>query len=398
MNNDGMIICDRCGATYKSSMRYCMKCGKLNYNHPENASMLKYANNDANNVTVYNSFDDNGEKMPKMSFESQFNYMIADKAGNKSTCVFVNIILLIISLGLVSLLLFMIKKDFMAVFVSTEFLLVVVLLLLVFLETISMQFIYMKANKPWWTQLIPFYNMYIFFDIAMKNSKKFFLTFIPLYGIYVGIKAVSDLGKKFGYAGWKTVVFAPIVLPTIAFNTATAYENIYYVSDRKRIGQNVLEEDYKKNKSTLYVILGLIITCIIVLVFVNYQFFYSLYQKNKLLLSAKGVLNVGIADIRDEAYICSNGKNIYGDADTYYVPFGIMGFDFGDDFYDAYGDYKGYIKVIRSYKEEKYYIAIYNDKYGMEEVSQNDLRKNKVNVKEKFIAEVPSNAIVCHKN
>ena len=37
-----MITCDRCGAVYKKSMRYCMKCGKLNYSHPDNASMLKY--------------------------------------------------------------------------------------------------------------------------------------------------------------------------------------------------------------------------------------------------------------------------------------------------------------------------------------------------------------------
>lgn len=398
MNNEGMIVCDRCGAVYKSSMRYCMKCGKLNYNHPDNASMLKYAGNDANNVTVYNSFDTNETNTPKMSFEEQFNYMIADKAGNKSTCVVVNIVLLIISIVLVSLILFAIKKNLASVFVSTEFLLAAVLLLLICLETISMQFIYMKANKPWWKQLIPFYNMYVFFDIAMKNSNKFFLTFIPLYGIYVGIKAVSDLGKKFGYTGWKTVVFAPIVLPMIAFNTAASYEGVYYVSDRKRIGQNVLEEDYRKNKSTLYIILSLIITCIIVLVFVNYQFFYSLYQKNKLLLSAKEILNLGIADIRDEAYICSNGKNLYSDEDTYYIPFGIMGFDLGDDFYDRYSDYKGYIKVVRNYKDEKYYIAIYNDKYGMAEVSQKDLRKNKVSIKEELITEVPQNTIVCHKN
>ena len=119
MNNEGMIVCDRCGAVYKSSMRYCMKCGKLNYNHPDNASMLKYAGNDANNVTVYNSFDTNETNTPKMSFEEQFNYMIADKAGNKSTCVVVNIVLLIISIVLVSLILFAIKKDLASVFFST---------------------------------------------------------------------------------------------------------------------------------------------------------------------------------------------------------------------------------------------------------------------------------------
>ena len=54
--------------------------------------------------------------------------------------------------------------------------------------------------------------------------------------------------------------------------------------------------------------------------------------------------------------------------------------------------------IENNYKDEKYYIAIYNDKYGMAEVSQKDLRKNKVSIKEELITEVPQNTIVCHKN
>ena len=104
---------------------------------------------------------------------------------------------------------------------------------------------------------------------------------------------------------------------------------------------------------------------------------------------------------------------IYYEVDIYCIQsnnkWGIADFDgnelipprydwLGDDFYDRYSDYKGYIKVVRNYKDEKYYIAIYNDKYGMAEVSQKDLRKNKVSIKEELITEVPQNTIVCHKN
>ena len=44
-----IIVCSACGAKMKKSQRCCMKCGQLNYSHPENASMLKFANNSVNN-------------------------------------------------------------------------------------------------------------------------------------------------------------------------------------------------------------------------------------------------------------------------------------------------------------------------------------------------------------
>ena len=44
MNNDKSytIYCSRCGAPMKNGARYCMKCGDLNPEQPENISMEKY--------------------------------------------------------------------------------------------------------------------------------------------------------------------------------------------------------------------------------------------------------------------------------------------------------------------------------------------------------------------
>ena len=34
--------CPRCGAEMKPDQRYCMKCGALNYDHPDNQKMKQY--------------------------------------------------------------------------------------------------------------------------------------------------------------------------------------------------------------------------------------------------------------------------------------------------------------------------------------------------------------------
>ena len=43
VSEDKIIFCSNCGAEMKLSSRYCMKCGTLNYEHPSNESMKKYA-------------------------------------------------------------------------------------------------------------------------------------------------------------------------------------------------------------------------------------------------------------------------------------------------------------------------------------------------------------------
>lgn len=36
------MTCARCGAKMDPKQRYCMKCGAINYEHPDNQSMKKY--------------------------------------------------------------------------------------------------------------------------------------------------------------------------------------------------------------------------------------------------------------------------------------------------------------------------------------------------------------------
>ena len=40
------MLCPRCGAEMKPEQRYCMKCGALNYDHPDNQGMKQYITNE----------------------------------------------------------------------------------------------------------------------------------------------------------------------------------------------------------------------------------------------------------------------------------------------------------------------------------------------------------------
>ena len=41
------IYCSRCGAEMKSTSRYCMKCGNLNYDHEDNKDYVYVIDNDS---------------------------------------------------------------------------------------------------------------------------------------------------------------------------------------------------------------------------------------------------------------------------------------------------------------------------------------------------------------
>lgn len=58
--------------------------------------------------------------------------------------------------------------------------------------------IFVKAGKPGWACIIPFYNSYCMFDIAMGNGWLFLLMFIPIVNIIMSIFAMYKLAQAFG--------------------------------------------------------------------------------------------------------------------------------------------------------------------------------------------------------
>ena len=73
VNND-VIYCNRCGAPMKKNQRYCMKCGNLNYDHPDNRSMRAYA---TGTVT------EGGQQQPYVVGENNLNLAIGSTTAEQ---------------------------------------------------------------------------------------------------------------------------------------------------------------------------------------------------------------------------------------------------------------------------------------------------------------------------
>ncbi len=79
---------------------------------------------------------------------------------------------------------------------SIAYLLIV--LVISVLTIIAMWKIYVKAGRPGWASIIPFYSQYCLFDIAWGNGWLFLLTFVPCVNFVVLIMLYFKLAKAFG--------------------------------------------------------------------------------------------------------------------------------------------------------------------------------------------------------
>ena len=58
--------------------------------------------------------------------------------------------------------------------------------------------IFTKAGKPGWASIIPFYNLYVLFEIVGMNGWLFLLLCIPIVNIVMMILLYINLAKAFG--------------------------------------------------------------------------------------------------------------------------------------------------------------------------------------------------------
>ena len=98
MNND-KILCPRCQTEMKSNARYCMKCGYLNYNHPENIQLKPYMGKLQESTSYVNGHAQmrqfiGNKKMHEIRFGS--------KTGSKNLSYFINVFLYLVSMILSS--------------------------------------------------------------------------------------------------------------------------------------------------------------------------------------------------------------------------------------------------------------------------------------------------------
>lgn len=58
--------------------------------------------------------------------------------------------------------------------------------------------VFVKAGKPGWACIVPFYNMVVMTEIAGKPILWFFLLFVPFVNIYISIVLIIEIAKRFG--------------------------------------------------------------------------------------------------------------------------------------------------------------------------------------------------------
>ena len=88
---------------------------------------------------------------------------------------------------------------------------------------VAMWVLFKKAGKPGWASIVPFYNIYVLYEITWGSGWRFLMLLIPFYNIILGIQTQVKLAKAFGKGGGFAVglIFLPYVFnPILAFSDA----------------------------------------------------------------------------------------------------------------------------------------------------------------------------------
>ena len=94
------------------------------------------------------------------------------------------------------------------------------------LAIVAMCKIFEKAGKPGWAAIIPFYNIYVLFEITWGNGWKFLFLLIPIANIVFAIITMVKLAKAFGKSGGFAV---GLIFLSIIFYCILAFDNSQYL-------------------------------------------------------------------------------------------------------------------------------------------------------------------------
>lgn len=80
-----------------------------------------------------------------------------------------------------------------------------------------------KAGKPGWAAIVPFYNLYGMFDITFGKGWMFLLLFVPVVGLVFAVMLWFKLAKAFGKGigfGFGLLFLSPIFICILGFGNA----------------------------------------------------------------------------------------------------------------------------------------------------------------------------------
>lgn len=367
-DNDYTIFCSRCGAEMKSSARYCMKCGNLNPDHPENKSMEKFIPKSqgyfvGSGKSIVGTLDPN----------SGLILSVANNTGSSKMCFLLTFGIYFIIVFLIGLSTVLGLSNIYDI-IYTNLAVIFLVLSVIFIFIYSSERMYMKMNKPWWAALVPFYNYFVLSDAIFNNIFLGFLIFVPIVGSIYMLILYYKLGKAFDKNGILTALFPLIMMPIIGFGDSL-YNNRNYV---KNDSKNSLEKDYKFKKISFSFSMFLIIISIINICYVNLDDliklvsssgdWYYYYAGNKMYKEVKKQIEEGTYEITcDDVVYKREDGTIY----FYYL-------DVGDEYNLMFSvtrePIEGYVKVVSLNDERKYYVSVTDGKRGIKEIDADQLK------------------------
>lgn len=241
MKQEEFIYCEKCGSKMRADQRCCIKCGHINFLNRDNDTMGKYAEvarkEESESLLSNNRFISGGNSS---------NIFFADHAGNRTICLIINFIIYFVSLYF----LYSYRASLLNLNlpIDNNCKLVLSFLLITYLWTfiLSVQFLYMKANKKWYAPFIPIYNLYEWFNITMGNGWYFLLMLVPGVNLVFLLISFYNMGVRFKTNKFLSTLFMPFVCVYIALNTEVLYRDVKYVFNRDR--ERALSSEFKINR------------------------------------------------------------------------------------------------------------------------------------------------------
>ena len=99
----------------------------------------------------------------------------------------------------------------------------IIALVITVLMIVAFWKIFVKAGKPGWGAIVPFYNMYCLFEMSFGNGWLFLLLLVPCVDVVMEIIMMVKLAKAFGKSGGFAVglIFLPVIfVPILGFGDA----------------------------------------------------------------------------------------------------------------------------------------------------------------------------------
>lgn len=383
MNND-KILCPRCQTEMKSNARYCMKCGYLNYNHPENIALKPYmgklqeATNYVNGQAETRQFQGT-RKMHEIRFGS--------KTGSKSLCFLVNVVLYLLFMILSFFLVYR-NYDYLIDLLYSALPYLFLAVTVIFIYVYAIELIFMKMNERWWYAFIPILNIFKLSYRGMGSYWFGLLSFVPGVNLIYFLVLAYKIGKKFGYNGFLFMLFWPVFIPMCGFGT-NAYDGITYVTG---LDNSSIEKEYKLTNVFIISATTVLVLCLALIGYLNRSIFadpLKALDKYYYVYASRAIVNNVKTDIKVRTINCDEGVYLSSEAGDYYFYYPNATYEADLLFGSTRDEIESYVKVVNEGGVPTYYISLTDGKYGIEEKKVNEIGIKDV----KEMTELPKNYV-----